>query len=145
MPDGGCRETLVQSAASVRGLPRATTGSGPRLRRPGAPWRCAMAVAGQARTPWPGRRARESACRETRRSQGLYRQCLVIGPTHPIAGPHSRPTVIVSEGAAELGSSLNWVTVRPQTSVAGQDHPLLSDLVAIRLPASCAVPVASPQ
>ena len=30
--------------------------------------------------------------------------------------------MIVSDGAAELGSGLSWVTVRLQTSVAYQDH-----------------------
>lgn len=47
----------------------------------------------------------------------------MYGRRHPIAGPHSRLTVMVSEGAAELGSGSSWATVRLQTSVAYQDHP----------------------
>ena len=31
--------------------------------------------------------------------------------------------MIVSEGAAELGSALSWVTVRLQTAVEYQNHP----------------------
>ena len=34
----------------------------------------------------------------------------------------SRFTVIESEGFAELGSGVNWVTLRLQTSVANQDQ-----------------------
>ena len=33
-----------------------------------------------------------------------------VGARHPIAGPHSRFTVIESEGFADLGSGVNWVT-----------------------------------
>ena len=36
----------------------------------------------------------------------------------------SRLTLIVSEGAAELGNGLSWVTVRLQTPTGNQNHPL---------------------
>lgn len=49
-----------------------------------------------------------------------------MGGRHPIAGPHSRLTVIESDdtaaGEPDRGPGLSWVTAMLQTSVAYHDH-----------------------
>ena len=72
-----------------------------------------------------------------------------MGGRHPIAGPHSRLTVIESHctaaGEPDGGPGLVWVTVRLQTSVAYQDHlpaaPIRFVAISFQPCAVCRCPV----
>jgi hypothetical protein len=74
-----------------------------------------------------------------------------MGGTHPIAGPHSRLTVIESHrtaaGEPAGGAGLSWVTVRLQTSVAYQDHrpaaPIRFVAISFHPCAACRYPAAA--